>query len=804
MNDAQSGHAASLSSDAELIAEIRRGDPDPYGILYQRHVTAARGLARQLVRGESEVDDVVSEAFARVLGVIKRGAGPHDNFRAYLLTSLRRIAYDRFRGERRQIVTDDVERLDQDVPFVDPALDGLERSLIAQAFLSLPERWRTVLWHTEIEGGKPAEVAPVLGLSSNGVAALAYRAREGLRQAYLQMHLAGGTADSACQPALDRMGAYIRGGLAKRDTALVDRHLETCADCRAVYAELVDVNIGLRGVVGPLVLGPTAVGGYLVALQTGAAGAGGAFGWWQRLPKQQQAAAAGSAAVVVAAVSALALTGGEEPVPDEPAAAAPAQPEPQPAPGEPPAGAPQQAAPAPPSEAGEAPQAADPPAPEPDTPGEAAPPADTARFEVAIDTVGALVPGRSGLIALTVLNTGGDAVDDLFADIDLPDGVLLAPASRGGSSARFRNAATGDDWMCRTADAGAACAHGPLAGDTESTAYLRVDVTPDAQTGEPPRVSLRSGGIAAEAAGRNGVQPDGMPARYATDGHVRTTAVGNALLTCDADHPKHGAACAEARERRGERRDNDFWPMVPLDLDDDPGTATSSSARVELPGGEVRWAGLYFSGTGEPASARARVRGPGAGGYTEVAADEVAAARLPGYPAYQAFADVTELVRDGGAGEWWVADVPGGTGVGHYAGWTLVVVAEDADAPFSQAMVLDTARSVFRDPDGFALPVAGLILAAAPADISVVAWEGDADLAGDRVLLGDRALRASGSDPANAFDSSAAGAVGPPMTFGVDVAEFAAPLPDDPRIRLATEGDAIMAGVVTVTAPMRN
>ena len=55
--------------------------------------------------------------------------------------------------------------------------------MIARAFASLPERWQAVLWHTEIEGARPADVAPLLGLTANSVAALAYRAREGLRQA---------------------------------------------------------------------------------------------------------------------------------------------------------------------------------------------------------------------------------------------------------------------------------------------------------------------------------------------------------------------------------------------------------------------------------------------------------------------------------------------------------------------------------------------------------------------------------------------------------------------------------------------
>ena len=73
-----------------------------------------------------------------------------------------------------------------------PAADtpGSGTPLMVQAFLSLPERWRAVLWHTEIEEISPAEVAPLFGLSLTGVTAVRRSARDGLRQAYLQLHRA--------------------------------------------------------------------------------------------------------------------------------------------------------------------------------------------------------------------------------------------------------------------------------------------------------------------------------------------------------------------------------------------------------------------------------------------------------------------------------------------------------------------------------------------------------------------------------------------------------------------------------------
>ena len=84
MTEAESGPA--LPSDAELITAIRSGDMAAYGELYRRHVASARSLARQLVRGPAEVDDVVAETFSRVLDLMRRGGGPQDAFRPYLLT----------------------------------------------------------------------------------------------------------------------------------------------------------------------------------------------------------------------------------------------------------------------------------------------------------------------------------------------------------------------------------------------------------------------------------------------------------------------------------------------------------------------------------------------------------------------------------------------------------------------------------------------------------------------------------------------------------------------------------------------
>src|SRR4051812_35952130 len=259
---------SSAPSDPELIAAVRAGDVDAYGTLFERHRRAALSLARQIA-GPSDADDLVSDAFIKLLTVLQNGGGPDVAFRAYLLTAVRRLHIDRVRSGQRLQTTDDLTPFDPGVPFHDTAIAGFESGAAAKAFASLPERWQLVLWHLEVEGQKPADIAPLLGMSANSVSALAYRAREGLRQAFLTMHIAD-LSDADCRWVNEHLGAFVRKGLAKRDAGKVRAHLDGCRRCTAMYLELDDVNSNLAAVIAPLLLG-TAAAGYLASSGIGAA-----------------------------------------------------------------------------------------------------------------------------------------------------------------------------------------------------------------------------------------------------------------------------------------------------------------------------------------------------------------------------------------------------------------------------------------------------------------------------------------------------------------------------------------------------
>ncbi|MBW8483954.1 sigma-70 family RNA polymerase sigma factor [Actinomadura parmotrematis] len=229
-------------SDAELVAAARTGDARASGALYERHHGAVLGYARGLVRDRHTAEDLTSEAFTRTFAALREGLGPREACRPYLYAAVRNAAVDWARAGRRTVVTDEVARW-ADGP-VDEQPDVDELDALVRAFRSLPERWQTVLWHTVIEDEPVARVGELLGMRPGAVAQLSFRAREGLRQAFLAASVAG---RPECAEFTRQLAASTRRPGRRRGRAL-RRHLETCADCRRAAAEMADLNGRLRAV----------------------------------------------------------------------------------------------------------------------------------------------------------------------------------------------------------------------------------------------------------------------------------------------------------------------------------------------------------------------------------------------------------------------------------------------------------------------------------------------------------------------------------------------------------------------------
>ncbi|MBP2437167.1 sigma-70 family RNA polymerase sigma factor [Microbacterium amylolyticum] len=265
-SDARAIDAAD-ASDADLLLRSRSGDSDAFGELWSRHyrsgITAARSITASI-----DSDDLVQEAYAKIFQTVRRGGGPTGSFRAYLFTTIRNTAASWGRA-RDDVPFEELDAFEDPETAAEATEAALDRGLTHTAFRSLPTRWQEVLWYAEIEQMKPREIAPILGMKTAAVSQLAFRAREGLREAWIQAHITSVEAGSEHRWAIERLGAHTRGNLSSRERKKLDAHLADCTRCAIVAAEAKDVGSRLAMILLPLAVGIPAAGGYLAALQRG-------------------------------------------------------------------------------------------------------------------------------------------------------------------------------------------------------------------------------------------------------------------------------------------------------------------------------------------------------------------------------------------------------------------------------------------------------------------------------------------------------------------------------------------------------
>ncbi|WP_309616934.1 sigma-70 family RNA polymerase sigma factor [Salinibacterium sp.] len=260
-------------SDETLVEQTRSGDQRAFAELWRRHVRSGARVARQFT-SSIDADDLVAEAYTRIYRRVLAGGGPTGAFRPYLYTTIRNLA-STWGAASHDVQVDEIADFEDPTTIDDPVALALDRTLTARAFRSLPERWQTVLWYTEVEGMDPHEVAPILAMTANGVAALSYRAREGLRRAWLQAHITDASSAGECRWTISHIGEHARHGLTTRDTERLGFHLTTCAKCAIINDEVDEVGSRLALVMLPILLGGVA-GGTMLASYASAGSAAAA------------------------------------------------------------------------------------------------------------------------------------------------------------------------------------------------------------------------------------------------------------------------------------------------------------------------------------------------------------------------------------------------------------------------------------------------------------------------------------------------------------------------------------------------
>ncbi|QBE48886.1 sigma-70 family RNA polymerase sigma factor [Leucobacter triazinivorans] len=240
------------SSDRELLEASRDGDSSAFSELWRRHHRPAL-VAAQNFTTRFPAEDVVAEAYLKIFELVARGKGPTGAFRPYLYRVVRSVAVDWSRSpESSSAPLHEHLTATEAGPWED---EDFDRNAAAQAFLSLNSRWQEVLWYTEVEGLRPREVAKLVGTNARNVSALASRAREELRSAWVEQHVDRELADGACRSTLTHLQRYQRGKLTAARHRDVEAHLAHCDTCTRAAAEYAILNRHLALALATIFLG---------------------------------------------------------------------------------------------------------------------------------------------------------------------------------------------------------------------------------------------------------------------------------------------------------------------------------------------------------------------------------------------------------------------------------------------------------------------------------------------------------------------------------------------------------------------
>jgi RNA polymerase sigma-70 factor (ECF subfamily) len=152
-----------------------RFDEAAFAAFYDRTARALWAFAYRATANAADADDIVSEAFCRLLQSPERGLSEEES-RRYAFRIVGNLLIDRWRRQHRE------QPRTVDVDSVNEVQRSPEPDDVAAGFARLNEHDRVLLWLAYVEGHSHAEIAAAVGVGKGSVKMLLSRARARLRR----------------------------------------------------------------------------------------------------------------------------------------------------------------------------------------------------------------------------------------------------------------------------------------------------------------------------------------------------------------------------------------------------------------------------------------------------------------------------------------------------------------------------------------------------------------------------------------------------------------------------------------------
>lgn len=176
------------ATDEELMSDVRDGDLEQLGVLFDRHHKRLFHFCLRMTGSRAVAEDLTQEVFTRMLKY-RNSFRSDSRYLAWMYRIARNCCHDHLLGAAP------LEELERAGQVVDESVGDAQRrvehdenlSLLRRAFLRLPLERREVLVLSRFEERRYAEIAEMLETTVGAVKVRVHRAIGELRRVYCEL-----------------------------------------------------------------------------------------------------------------------------------------------------------------------------------------------------------------------------------------------------------------------------------------------------------------------------------------------------------------------------------------------------------------------------------------------------------------------------------------------------------------------------------------------------------------------------------------------------------------------------------------
>lgn len=177
-----------LLSDNELMLQVKEGDFDQMGLIFERHHRAVYGFIFHMIGNREESEDIVQNLFLRMLNY-RNGFAGTGSFKTWMYHLARNLLSDYFKKNSKKPYMYSAENFDERITegyFADiEKKQDLQTLKLAMENLSIDNR--ELLMLCRYEELKYHEIADLLGITEGAVKVRVHRALNQLKTCYLKI-----------------------------------------------------------------------------------------------------------------------------------------------------------------------------------------------------------------------------------------------------------------------------------------------------------------------------------------------------------------------------------------------------------------------------------------------------------------------------------------------------------------------------------------------------------------------------------------------------------------------------------------